>query len=123
MLTFIFCYVDCTQFVNLITCSSDLYQLHVLFGGMFIQSYIYSLLPPREELPSNRDCLVTSLTRTGDNCRESWRRWRGRSRTVSQRYKGVRGSCITVRIRLLRYEEDQKDRERKVRGARNFIVQ
>ena len=47
LLTFIFCYVDCTQFVNLITCSSDLYQLHVLFGGMFIQSYIYSLLPQR----------------------------------------------------------------------------
>ena len=39
--------MDCTQFVNLITCSSDLYQLHVLFGGMFIQSYIYSLLPQR----------------------------------------------------------------------------
>ncbi len=35
------------QFVNIITCSSDLYQLHVLFGGMFIQSYIYSLLPQR----------------------------------------------------------------------------
>ncbi len=42
--------MDCTQFVNIITCSSDLYQLHVLFGGMFIQSiqsYIYSLLPQR----------------------------------------------------------------------------
>ncbi len=24
-----------------------MYQLHVLFGGMFIQSYIYSLLPQR----------------------------------------------------------------------------
>ena len=47
LLTLIFCYVNCTQFVNLITCSSDLYQLHVLFGGMFIQSYIYSLLPQR----------------------------------------------------------------------------
>ena len=35
------------QFVNLITCSSGLYQLYVLFGGMFIQSYIYSLLPQR----------------------------------------------------------------------------
>ncbi len=35
------------QFVNIITCSSDLYQLHVLFGGMLIQSYIYSLLPQR----------------------------------------------------------------------------
>ena len=39
--------MNCTHFVNLITCSSDLYQLHVLFGGMFIQSYIYSLLPQR----------------------------------------------------------------------------
>ncbi len=86
--------------------------------------FIHILYSPREELPSNRDCLVTSLTRTGDNCRESWRRWRGRSRSVSQRYKGGRGRYMTGRITLLRYEEEQRrDRERKVRGARNFIVQ
>ncbi len=67
---------------------------------------------------------MTSLTRTGDNCWESWRRKRGRSRSVSQGYKTVRGGYIAMRIGLLRYEEkDRRDRERKVRGARNFIVQ
>ncbi len=85
---------------------------------------IYILYSPREELPSNRDYLVTSLTRTGDNCRESWRRWRGRSRTVSHGYNSGSGGYMTMRIGLLGYEEEQRrDRERKVRGARNFIVQ
>ncbi len=82
---------------------------------------LYSL---REELPSNRDCLVPSLTRIGDNCRESWWRWRGRSRSVSQGYKDVRGGYMAMRMRLLGYEEEERrSKERKVRGARNFIVQ
>ena len=42
---------------------------------------------------------------------------------MSQRYNVVRGIYNTMRIGLLRYEEDQRDGERKVRGARNFIVQ
>ena len=42
---------------------------------------------------------------------------------MSQGYKDVRGVHISWRMILLSYEEGQRDGERKVRGARNFIVQ
>ncbi len=34
--------------LTLYKCNSDLYQLHILFGRMFIQSYIYSVFPQRK---------------------------------------------------------------------------
>ncbi len=76
--------MDCTQFVNIITCSSDLYQLHVLFGGMFIQSYIYSLLPQR------RAALQQRLS--GDITDQDRRQLQGELEEVEEKIK----KCVSL---------------------------
>ena len=97
--------MDCTQFINLITCSSDLYQLHVLFGGMFIQSYIYSLLPQR------RAALQQRLS--GDITDQDRRQLQGELEEVEGKIK----KCVSEIQMYERFIHDIENRIAEIRGV------